>query len=204
MVTEHNYDKLKLCARTRTYPDNLQYGSIYHIVNYPLYPLDNDFTYLISFVCESLEDFINNSPNIDADCIKIGFSRFDFKARKLERELKQRILDYQKQIKQKELESTTDYKLNSLVTDFSEPLFAKLASEAKAIEMIASQVTTIKEHCPWYSQKYTETFDVIDNYNERKQELTELLEIFSKKQQERELELLNNKADHALERYKNV
>ena len=199
IVTEHNYDKLKRCARTRTYPDNLQYGSIYHIVNYPLYPLDNDFTYLISFVCESLEDFINNSPNIDADLIKIGFSRFDFKARKLERELKQRILDYQKQIKQKKVESTTDYKLNSLVTDFSEPLFAKLATEAKAIESVTSQITTIKENCPWYSQKYTVAFEVIDNYNKRKQELTELLEIFNAKRNDYELELLNNKADQALE-----
>lgn len=199
IVTEHNYDKLKRCACTRTYPDNLQYGSIYHIVNYPLYPLDDDFTYLISFVCESLEDFINNSPNIDADRIKIGFSRFDFKARKLERELKQQIIDYKNQIKQKEVESTTEYKLNSLMTDFSEPLFAKLATEVKAIEMIASQATIIKENCQWYSSKYTETFDVIDNYNKRKQELTELLEIFSEKRKDYELELLNNKADQALE-----
>lgn len=198
IVTEHNYDKLKRCARTRTYPDNLQYGSIYHIVNNPLYPLDNEFTYLISFVCESLEDFINNSPNIDADRIKIGLSRFDFKARKLERELKQRILDYQKQIKQKDVESTTEYKLNSLMTEFSEPLFTKLATEAKSIEMLASQITTIKKHCSFYSQKYTVAYDVIDNYNERKQELTELLEIFTEKR--KELELLNNKADQALEK----
>ena len=71
------------------------------------------------------------------------------------------------------------------MTDFSEPLFATLATEAKAIESVTSQITTIKENCPWYSQKYTVAFEVIDNYNERKQELTELLEIFSEKQQER-------------------
>lgn len=65
--------------------------------------------------------------------------------------------------------------------------------------MFASQVTTIKEHCPWSSQKYTVAYDVIDDYNVRKQELTELLKIFSEKQQERELEFLNNKADQALE-----
>ena len=105
----------------------------------------------------------------------------------------------QQQFKQKDVKSTTDYKLKALTTEFSEPLFTKLAIEAKAIEMMASQVTTIKENCPWYSQKYTETFDVIDNYNERKQELTELLGIFSEKRKELELELLNNKADQALE-----
>ena len=199
IVTEHNYDKLKRCARTRTYPDNLQHGSIYHIVNYPLYPLDDDFTYLISFVCESLDDFINTQPNIDADRIKIGFSRFDFKAHKLERELKQRILDYQNQIKQKEVESTTEYKLNALMDDFSEPLFAKLATEVKSIESVTNQITTIKENCPWYSPKYTVAYEVIDNYNKRKQELTELLEIFNAKRKDYELELLNNKADQALE-----
>ena len=85
------------------------------------------------------------------------------------------------------------------MTDFSEPLFAKLASEAKAIESVTSQITTIKENCPWYSQKYTVAFEVIDNYNKRKQELTELLEIFNAKRNDYELELLNNKADQALE-----
>ena len=198
IVTEHNYDKLKRYAHTRIWQDGVQYGSVYRVVASPLEHSEFSY-YLLDLATESLEDFINNSPNIDADCIKIGFSRFDFKARKLERELKQRILDYQKQIKQKELESTTDYKLNSLMTDFSEPLFAKLATEVKAIEMLASQVTTIKEHCSFYSQKYTVAFDVIEDYNTRKRELTELLEIFNAKRNDYELELLNNKADQALE-----
>ena len=178
MVTEHNYDKLKEFRGISLRSCNDQCGYIYHIVKLPL--MNGDYTYNLDWVSESLEAFINTQPDIDADSIKIGLSWFDFKARKLERELKQRILDYQKQIKQKKVESTTDYKLNSLMTDFSEPLFAKLATEAKSIEMLASQVTTIKEHCPWYSPKYTVAYDVIDNYNERKQELDDLLKIFTK------------------------
>ena len=198
IVTEHNYDKLKRYAHTRIWQDGVQYGSVYRVVASPLEHSEFSY-YLLDLATESLEDFINTQPDIDPDRIKIGLSWFDFKARKLERELKQRILDYQKQIKQKELESTTDYKLNSLMTDFSEPLFAKLATEVKAIEMLASQVTTIKEHCSFYSQKYTVAFDVIEDYNTRKRELTELLEIFNAKRKDYELELLNNKADEALE-----
>jgi len=201
MITEHNYAELKRFARTRIWQDNIQYdsiGSIYRVVITPLET--SEYTYVLDFTTESLEEFIRTQPDIDPDRIKIGLSWFDFKARKLERELKQRIIDYKNQIKQKEVESTTEYKLNSLMTDFPEPLFAKLATEVKAIEMLASQVTTIKEHCPWYSQKYTVACDVIDDYNARKQELAELLEIFTEKRKELELELLNNKADQALEK----
>ena len=199
MVTEHNYDKLKRYAHTRIWQDGVQYGSVYRVVASPLEHSEFSY-YLLDLATESLEDFINTQPDIDPDRIKIGLSRFDFKARKLERELKQQIIDYKNQIKQKDVESTTEYKLNSLMTEFSEPLFTKLATEAKSIEMLASQVTTIKKHCPFYSQKYTVAYDVIDNYNERKQELTELLEIFTEKRKELELELLNNKADQALEK----
>ena len=199
IVTEHNYDKLKRYAHTRIWQDGVQYGSVYRVVASPLEHSEFSY-YLLDLATESLEDFINTQPDIDPDRIKIGLSWFDFKARKLERELKQRIIDYKNQIKQKEVESTTEYKLNSLMTDFSEPLFAKLATEVKAIEIIASQATIIKDNCQWYSSKYTETFDVIDNYNKRKQELIELLEIFSEKRKDYELELLNNKADQALEK----
>ena len=199
IVTEHNYDKLKRYAHTRIWQDGVQYGSVYRVVASPLEHSEFSY-YLLDLATESLEDFINTQPDIDPDRIKIGLSRFDFKARKLERELKQQIIDYKNQIKQKDVESTTEYKLNSLMTEFSEPLFTKLATEAKSIEMLASQVTTIKKHCPFYSQKYTVAYDVIDNYNERKQELTELLEIFTEKRKELELELLNNKADQALEK----
>lgn len=201
MITEHNYAELKRFARTRIWQDDIQGGSIGSIYRVIITPLEtSEYTYVLDFATESLEDFIKTQPDIDADRIKIGLSRFDFKARKLERELKQQIIEYKSQIKRKELETTTEYKLNSLMTDFSEPLFAKLATEVKAIEMIASQATIIKENCPFYSQKYTETFDVIDNYNKRKQELTKLLEVFSEKRKDYELELLNNKADQALEK----
>ena len=199
IVTEHNYDKLKRYAHTRIWQDGVQYGSIYRVVASPLEHSEFSY-YLLDFATESLEDFIRTQPDIDPDRIQIGLSWFDFKARKLERELKQQIIDYKNQIKQKDVESTTEYKLNSLMTEFSEPLFTKLATEAKSIEMLASQVTTIKKHCSFYSQKYTVAFDVIDNYNERKQELTELLEIFKAKRKDNELELLNNKADQALEK----
>lgn len=201
MITEHNYAELKRFARTRIWQDDIQGGSIGSIYRVIITPLEtSEYTYVLDFATESLEDFIKTQPDIDADRIKIGLSRFDFKARKLERELKQQIIEYKSQIKRKELETTTEYKLNSLMTDFSEPLFAKLATEVKAIEMIASQATIIKENCPFYSQKYTETFDVIDNYNKRKQELTKLLEVFNAKRKDYELELLNNKADQALEK----
>lgn len=201
MITEHDYAELKRFARTRIWQDDIQGGSIGSIYRVIITPLEtSEYTYVLDFATESLEDFIRTQPDIDPDRIKIGLSRFDFKARKLEHELRQQILDYKNQIKQKEVESTTEYKLNSLMTDFSEPLFAKLATEVKAIEMIASQATIIKDNCQWYSSKYTESFDVIDNYNKRKQELTELLEIFSEKRKDYELELLNNKADQALEK----
>lgn len=201
MITEHNYAELKRFTRTRIWQDDIQGGSIGSIYRVIITPLEtSEYTYVLDFATESLEDFIRTQLDIDPDRIKIGLSRFDFKARKLERELKQQIIDYKNQITQKEVESTTEYKLNSLMTDFSEPLFAKLATEVKAIEMIASQATIIKDNCQWYSSKYTETFDVIDNYNKRKQELTELLEIFSEKRKDYELELLNNKADQALEK----
>ena len=201
MIAEHNYAELKRFARTRIWQDDIQGGSIGSIYRVIITPLEtSEYTYVLDFATESLEDFIRTQPDIDPDRIQIGLSWFDFKARKLERELKQQIIDYKNQIKQKDVESTTEYKLNSLMTEFSEPLFTKLATEAKSIEMLASQVTTIKKHCSFYSQKYTVAYDVIDNYNERKQELTELLEIFTEKRKELELELLNNKADQALEK----
>ena len=155
--------------------------------------------YALQFEADSLVDFAQKHPDMDVTCLHIKLSLFDFEGYKIERDIRQDLFELQQQFKQKDVKSTTDYKLKALTTEFSEPLFTKLAIEAKAIEMMASQVTTIKENCPWYSQKYTETFDVIDNYNERKQELTELLGIFSEKRKELELELLNNKADQALE-----
>lgn len=194
MVTSHNFNKLSE-KHIINLGYRLKYGTIWCRC------LTNNYNkdYALQFEADSLVDFAQKHPDMDVTCLHIKLSLFDFEGHKIEREVRQELFKLQQQFKQKEVESTTECKLNSLMTDFSEPLFAKLATEAKSIEMFASQVTTIKEHCPWSSQKYTVACDVIDDYNARKQELAELLEIFSEKQQERELELLNNKADQALE-----
>ena len=195
MVTYHNFNKLSE-KHIINLGYRLKYGTIWCRC------LTNNYNkdYALQFEADSLVDFARKHPDMDVECLHIKLSLFDFKGHKIERDIRQDLFELQQQFKQKDVKSTTDYKLKSLTTEFSEPLFTKLAIEAKAIEMMASQVTTIKENCPWYSQKYTETFDVIDNYNERKQELTELLEIFSEKRKDYELELLNNKADQALEK----
>ena len=194
MVTSHNFNKLSE-KHIINLGFRLKYGTIWCRC------LTNNYNkdYALQFEADSLVDFARKHTDMDVTCLHIKLSLFDFEGHKIEREVRQELFKLQQQLKQKEFETTTDYKLNLLMTDFSEPLFAKLATEAKSIEMLASQVTTIKEQCPFDHQKYTETFDVIADYNERKQEITELLEIFSEKQQERELELLNNKADQALE-----
>lgn len=194
MVTSHNFNKLSE-KHIINLGYRLKYGTIWCRC------LTNNYNkdYALQFEADSLVDFARKHPDMDVTCLHIKLSLFDFEGHKIEREVRQELFKLQQQLKQKEVESTTECKLNSLMTEFSEPLFAKLATEAKSIEMLASQVTTIKEHCPFDHQKYTETFDVIADYNERKQELTELLKIFSEKRKELELELLNNKADQALE-----
>ena len=194
MVTSHNFNKLSE-KHIINLGYRLKYGTIWCRC------LTNNYNkdYALQFEADSLVDFAQKHPDMDVTCLHIKLSLFDFEGHKIEREVRQELFELQQQVKQKEVESSTECKLNSLMTDFSEPLFTKLATEAKSIEMLARQVTTLKEQCPFDHQKYTETFGVIADYNERKQEITELLEIFSEKQQERELELLNNKADQALE-----
>ena len=194
MVTSHNFNKLSE-RRIINLGYKLKNGTIWR----RCFTNNYNTNYDLQFEADSLADFARKHPDMDVTCLHIKLSLFDVEGYKIERDIRQDLFELQQQFKQKDVKSTTDYKLKALTTEFSEPLFTKLAIEAKAIEMMASQVTTIKENCPWYSQKYTETFDVIDNYNERKQELTELLGIFSEKRKELELELLNNKADQALE-----
>jgi hypothetical protein len=194
MVTSHNFNKLSE-KHIINLGYRLKYGTIWCRC------LTNNYNkdYALQFEADSLVDFAQKHPDMDVTCLHIKLSLFDFEGHKIEREVRQELFELQQQVKQKEVESSTECKLNSLMTDFSEPLFTKLATEAKSIEMLARQVTTLKEQCPFDHQKYTVAYDVIDDYNVRKQELTELLKIFSEKQQERELEFLNNKADQALE-----
>ena len=194
MVTSHNFNKL-----SEKHIINVGYRLEYGTIWCRCFTNNYNTNYDLQFEADSLADFARKHPDMDVTCLHIKLSLFDFEGHKIEREVRQELLELQQQLKQKEVESTTECKLNSLMTDFSEPLFTKLATEAKSIESVTSQITTIKENCPWYSQKYTVAYDVIDNYNKRKQELTELLEIFNAKRKDYELELLNNKADQALE-----
>lgn len=49
-------------------------------------------------------------------------------------------------------------------------------------------------------KKYTVLIDAVDEYNKRQKELEDIIWIFTQKQRQLKLELLNNKADQMLER----
>ena len=143
MVTYHNFNKLSE-KHIINLGYRLKYGTIWCRC------LTNNYNkdYALQFEADSLVDFARKHPDMDVECLHIKLSLFDFKGHKIERDIRQDLFELQQQFKQKDVKSTTDYKLKSLTTEFSEPLFTKLAIEAKAIEMMASQVTTIKENCP--------------------------------------------------------
>lgn len=90
------------------------------------------------------------------------------------------------------------------MTDFQEPLFAKLSADIDAIELIRAQLSMIRQtyhlENPMDS-KCTALNDTIDECCKRQDEFNDLLEIFNQKHKELELQLLDNKADQVLDEF---
>lgn len=198
IVTSDNYSALsKLYMISGHY--RLEQGTIWQLKRY----LGLDYNYdTLQFVADSLYDFAQQHPDIDTKCLHVRLSRFDFTGRKIEREIRQQLLEFQQQLKQKDVESSTKHKLETLMTDFQEPLFTKLSADIEAIELIRAQLLMIRH--TYYLEnptdsKCTALNDTIDECRKRQDEFNDLLEIFKQKHKELELQLLDNKADQVLD-----
>lgn len=200
IVTSDNYSALsKLYMISGHY--RLEHGTIWQLKRY----LGLDYNYdTLQFIANSLYDFAQQHLDIDTKHLHVRLSLFDFTARKSEREIRQQLLEFQQQLKQKDVESSTKHKLETLMTDFQEPLFAKLSADIDAIELIRAQLSMIRQtyhlENPMDS-KCTALNDTIDECCKRQDEFNDLLEIFNQKHKELELQLLDNKADQVLDEF---
>ena len=153
---------------------------------------------------QTLKDLVIEEPDAEVTSF-VGLSLFTTKARKLEAELQETIERYRKQAKDTGVLGKSDdqipfahQKLIDFAEEFSEPLFIELAAKANAIESVRQQLTfTLGAGID--CNKYTAVHEVLEDCHKRENELDDVIWLFREKQKEMKLQLLNNKADQALE-----
>ena len=127
-------------------------------------------------------------------------SPFNSKAKKVETELQETIARYRQQVNNKKLETRYSKKLLGFTEEFSEPLFTQLLTDENALESMIYKLKKRRDMSATEMKKYTVLMDVVDEYNKRQKELEDIIWIFTQKQRQLKLELLNNKADQMLEK----
>jgi hypothetical protein len=98
------------------------------------------------------------------------------------------------------LETRYSKKLLGFTEEFSEPLFTQLLVDENTLESIIYKLKKLRDMSATEMKKYTVLIDVVDEYNKRQKELEDIIWIFTQKQRQLKLELLNNKADQMLEK----
>ena len=79
-------------------------------------------------------------------------------------------------------------------------MFTQLLTDENALESMIYKLKKLRDMSATEMKKYTVLMDVVDEYNKRQKELEDIIWIFTQKQRQLKLELLNNKADQMLEK----
>ena len=155
-------------------------------------------------ISRTLKDLVIKDPDAEVTSL-VGL--FNIQARKIEVELQDTIERYRKQAKDTgvlgksdEQIPVTHQKLIDFADEFSEPLFIELATKANAIESVRQQLITVLSRSIIDYRQYTAIYDVLDECRKREDELDDVIWLFRQKQKEMKLQLLDNKADQALEK----
>lgn len=127
-------------------------------------------------------------------------SPFNSKAKKVEIELQETIARYRQQVNNEKLETRYSKKLLGFTEEFSEPLFTQLLADENALESLIYNIKKIRDISSTEMKKNTVLIDVLYEYEKRQKELEDIIWIFTQKQRQLKLELLNNKADQMLEK----
>lgn len=127
-------------------------------------------------------------------------SPFNFKAKKVETELQETIARYRQPVNNEKLETRYSKKLLGFTEEFSEPLFTQLLADENALESLIYNIKKIRDISSTEMKKNTVLIDVLYEYEKRQKELEDIIWIFTQKQRQLKLELLNNKADQMLEK----
>ena len=162
----------------------------------------NKYLYLVN---GALKELVTQFHDVEVTSL-IGLSLFNREAKKFEAELQQKIQRYRNEAKtigslEKQPNkpiSTANSKLSELTEYFSEPLFFDLNIMADNVTFTKQVLQLVLDEGDHH--QYTAIYDVLDECHKREKELDDLIWLFREKQTEMKLQLLDNKADQALEK----
>lgn len=153
----------------------------------------------LTLIPGTLKDVVTEYPDAEVTSF-VYVSPFNFKAKKVETELQETIARYRQQANNEKLETRYSKKLLGFTEEFSEPLFTQLLVDENTLESMIYKLKKLRDMSATEMKKYTVLIDAVDEYNKRQKELEDIIWVFTQKQRQLKLELLNNKADQMLER----
>ena len=197
LITDYNCKAINRLRR-RTQPYCCDVGELYLCME-----ADGDF-YIgqnkgLKLIHSTLQDVVTEYPDAEVTSL-VWVSPFNLKARKFETELQETIAKYRQNGTKDKLETRYSKKLLDFTEEFSEPLFTQLLADENALESMINNIRLIRDMSATEMKKYTVLIDAIDEYNKRQKELEDIIWVFTQKQRQLKLELLNNKADQMLEK----
>lgn len=147
----------------------------------------------------TLKELVTEYPNAEVTSL-VCVSPFNSKAKRVETELQETIARYRQNKPTDKLETRYSKKLLGFTEEFSEPLFTQLLADENTLESMIYKLKKLRDMSATEMKKYTVLIDAIDEYNKRQKELEDIIWVFTQKQRQLKLELLNNKADQMLEK----
>jgi hypothetical protein len=197
LITDYNYAAINRKVKGLSYYV-CEVGDLYQYV-------ESDGDYYIGrnkwlkFFRGTLKELVTEYPDAEVTSL-VWVSPFNLKARKFETELQETIAKYRQNGTKDKLETRYSKKLLDFTEEFSEPLFTQLLADENALESMINNIRLIRDMSATEMKKYTVLMDVVDEYNKRQKELEDIIWVFTQKQRQLKLELLNNKADQMLEK----
>lgn len=197
LITDYNCKAINRLRR-RTQPYCCEVGEFYQCV-------ESDGDYYIGrnkwlkLFKGTLKELVTEYQDAEVTSL-VCVSPFNSKAKKVETELQETIARYRQQVNNKKLETRYSKKLLGFTEEFSEPLFTQLLTDENALESMIYKLKKLRDMSATEMKKYTVLMDVVDEYNKRQKELEDIIWVFTQKQRQLKLELLNNKADQMLEK----
>lgn len=197
LITDYNYAAINRKVKGLSYYV-CEVGDLYQYV-------ESDGDYYIGrnkwlkFFRGTLKELVTEYPDAEVTSL-VCVSPFNSKAKKVEIELQETIARYRQQVNNEKLETRYSKKLLGFTEEFSEPLFTQLLADENALESLIYNIKKIRDISSTEMKKNTVLIDVLYEYEKRQKELEDIIWIFTQKQRQLKLELLNNKADQMLEK----
>lgn len=197
LITDYNCKAINRIRR-RTEPYCCDVGELYLCME-----AEGDF-YIgqnkgLSRIHSTIKELVTEYPDAEVTSL-VCVSPFNIKAKKVETELQETIARYRQTANKDKLETRYSKKLLGFTEEFSEPLFTQLLADENTLESMIYKLKKLRDMSATEMKKYTVLIDAVDEYNKRQKELEDIIWIFTQKQRQLKLELLNNKADQMLEK----